>query len=282
MLSEIIYLKDVFHNVEMPGCNPRLEVYIAKNKSLIGNMNSDFRPAIIICPGGGYSHTSEREAEPVALSFLNEGYNVIVLRYSVSPHKYPVQLLELSATVAYTRRMADKWKIDKDKIVVCGFSAGGHLAASIGSMWHEEFILQKLSIKEGENRPNALVLSYPVITSNNEYSHRGSFECLLGKNATKEQLEYVSLENRVTEKVPPTFIWHTYTDTTVPVENSLFFAKALKEKNVSFEMHIYSNGPHGLSLCNENSASEPEHINPQAGTWFGLCINWLNKAISKK
>lgn len=235
------------------------------------------RKTIIICPGGGYSMTSDREAEPVALRFISEGFNVIVLRYSVAPNKFPDALLELAATMNYVRKMSEIWNVDKDKIIVSGFSAGGHLAGSLGVLWDREFISETLKVNKMDIKPNAMILSYPVITSG-EFSHRGSFDCLLGEDASEEEREKLSLEKLVSKDTPQTFLWHTFDDGTVPVQNSLKFATSLKENDVPFELHIYPTGVHGLSLCGETSARKDKvnHINPHVGTWFKLAVQWLD------
>jgi len=235
------------------------------------------RPAVLICPGGGYAMTSDREAEPVALKFLAAGFNVFVLRYSVLPVRYPAQLLEVSAAVDYIRKMSNTWHIDVDKIAVGGFSAGGHLAGSLGVLWNDEFIYQTLNIGKGANKPNALILAYPVITSG-EFAHMGSFENLLGDKQTTQLLTKLSLENLVSSDTPPTFLWHTFDDGCVPVENTLLFATALKQNKIPFELHIYPSGVHGLSLCDKDTAyaGMSEHINPHVSSWFDLCVKWLN------
>jgi len=278
MLSEKIYLKEVFKGLADSDYNPSLSLYILNTSEEI---SPDYkRQSVVICPGGGYEFTSDREAEPIALRFMAAGFNAFVLRYSVKTNLYPVQLLEVSAAVAYVRSMGEKWHIDADKIVVCGFSAGGHLAGSLGVFWEESFIKEKLGIKAGQNKPNAMILSYPVITSG-EFAHVGSFDYLLGKEASKRAREALSLEKHVSSNTPPTFIWHTMDDATVPVENALLFANALKEKDIPFELHIYNKGVHGLALCDKTTANmeRADHISPHVGTWFNLAVEWLRDIL---
>lgn len=278
MINKIIYLKEIFSGLKDSTYNPTLTTYIADSSREI--RPGDRRPSIVICPGGGYEFTSDREAEPIAIRFMAAGFNAFVLRYSVSPNRYPAALLEVSAAVAYVRSMADEWMVDEDKIVVCGFSAGGHLTGSLGVFWDQEFIQEELDIKQGQNKPNALILSYPVISSG-VYAHAGSFDNLLGQEASKEEREKFSLEKHVSINTPPAFIWHTLDDGTVPVENALLFAQALKEKNILFELHIYHHGVHGLSLGDESTANRADnnHINPHAGTWFNLVLQWLREIL---
>lgn len=278
MINKTIYLKEIFIGLSDSEYDPVLSAYIAENSQEI-NINYK-RPSVVICPGGGYGLTSDREAETVALRFMAAGFNAFVLRYSVKPNRYPAQLLEISAAVAYIRRMSDEWAIDTDKMIVCGFSAGGHLAGSLGVFWEQDFIIEKLGIQYGENKPNAMILSYPVITGG-EFAHRGSFDNLLGEDASKEVRGNLSLENHVSQNTPPTFIWHTLDDATVPVENALLFANALRKKDIVFELHIYNRGVHGLSMCDEMTANieRPEQINRHAATWFNLAVEWLKDIL---
>ena len=221
--------------------------------------NSDRpRPAILICPGGGYEHVSPRESDPIALAFAGIGYHTFVLKYTVKPvHKYGA-LKEASDAMCCIRENADRWGVDPDKIAVCGFSAGGHLAASLATKWQEEFLNA-----DGKNKPNAAILSYPVISSDDKIWHRGSFVNLMGEGADFEEM---SLDKCVTKNTPPTFLWHTVSDTCVPVENTLRFANALQENKIPFEMHIYPEGPHGLAVAPDI---------PHVATWIELCKQWL-------
>ena len=161
------------------------------------------RPLILLCPGGGYTRTSDREAEPMALKFLAMGYHAAVLRYSCAPAEYPTSLKELAYSIKFLREHAKEWHIDPHKIVVEGCSAGGHLAASLGVFWDEDFLAESQGLSASEHellRPDGLLLCYPVITSG-EFAHRGSFENLLGSR--QEELgEKLSLEKQVTNKVP--------------------------------------------------------------------------------
>lgn len=233
------------------------------------------RPTIIVCPGGGYQFVSYREDEPIAFQYLAKGYNVVVLHYSVYPATYPTALFELGRVVLTLREHAEEWLIDENKIVLMGFSAGGHLVASYSCFWTREFLSKELGCEKEMLKPNGLVLAYPVITSG-EYAHRGSFVHLLGERYD-ELVDDMSLENQVTEDNPPTFLWHTYTDPSVPVENSLMFTHALKEKGISAELHIYSEGGHGLSLANSLTAVCDEQIVPSCQNWIELVHNWLTK-----
>lgn len=252
-----------------------LSVYVPDNSPEI-DMNRKHK-AVLICPGGGYSFTSDREAEPVALAFLAKGIAAFVLRYSVAPAKYPTALLEASQAMWLIRQNAEKWHIKTDDIAVCGFSAGGHLAASLATLWNEKFICDELGMPEGMNKPNKLILGYPVIISEEGRAHRGSFYNLLGENLSEKEYAKLSLDKRVGAHTPPTFLWHTYNDSCVPVDSSLEFALALRKNGVPFEMHIYPEGNHGSSLCDSRTAGpqSPNVVLPYVANWIDHCTKWM-------
>ncbi|MCJ7840048.1 alpha/beta hydrolase [Lederbergia sp. NSJ-179] len=247
----------------------KLYTYILSNSPEIDPDRK--RPAVVICPGGGYVTTSDREAEPVAIQLNAMGFQVFVLRYSVHPATFPTALLELATSVALVRENAEKWHIDPNKVIVAGFSAGGHLAASLGVFWEKEFLSQSIKVDKDAYKPNGLILSYPVISSG-VHAHQGSFNALLG-DQQEELREKLSLEKQVNAQTPPTFLWHTFEDASVPVENSMLFAIALRKHNIPFELHIYPNGGHGLSLANEESFSRKNNFGIQKE-----CQNWIEMA----
>lgn len=214
------------------------------------------RPCILVVPGGGYRMVSPTEGEIVAKKFYDLGYQTFVCTYTtnllgMAPLKMqPVQ--DLSRAVRYLRQHADEFQILPEQLVLCGFSAGAHLCGSL--CVHHEKVQDANNIYQGiSNCPNAAILSYPVITSG-EKAHKDSFLALLGPDASKEEMEYMSLEKQVTAQTPPCFLWQTATDEAVPVENSYLMVQALKQQNVSFAHHVFSQGKHGLSLADERWA----------------------------
>lgn len=241
------------------------------------------RPVIVICPGGGYTMTSDREAEPIAMQYLARGYHAVILRYSVAPARYPLALLQLAKSVAYLREHAEEFHIDTAKIILQGFSAGAHLAASLGVFWKEKFISEVLHTETEMVRPNGMILSYPVISSG-KFAHMGSFEALLGADSSDpEKRKKQSLEFQVTTDTPPTFLWHTVTDDCVPVENSLLFFEALHKYKVPVELHLYPTGVHGLSLANEETSHEDGGcIQPECQSWMELACTWIRNLKKRK
>ena len=240
------------------------------------------RPVILMCPGGGYEMTSDREAEPMAMQFLAMGYHVAVLRYSVCPVRYPAALLQVAESVLYLKEHADEYHIDPEKIVVQGCSAGGHLAANYGIAWNSPFLTKLMGMENDPERlcVAGLLLCYPVITSG-EKAHEESFRNLLGEQYEEKKGE-LSLENQVTPDTPPTFLWHTATDETVPVENSLYFFQACLQQGVSAELHIYPVGGHGLSLANEETCrANGIGVQKECQSWIGLAQTWLEEILIK-
>ena len=234
------------------------------------------RPVILMCPGGGYEMTSDREAEPMAMQFLAMGYHVAVLRYSVCPVRYPVALQQVAESVLYLKNHAEEYHIDPEKIVFQGCSAGGHLAANYGVAWNSPFLTKRMGMENDPEklRVSGLLLCYPVITSG-EKAHEGSFRNLLGEQY-EEKKEELSLENQVTPDTPPTFLWHTATDDTVPVENSLYFFQSCLQQGVSAELHIYPVGGHGLSLANEETCrANGIGVQKECQSWINLAQTWL-------
>lgn len=236
------------------------------------------RPAVLICPGGGYRFTSDKEAEPVAIKMNSIGCQAFVLRYSCAPAHYPTALFELATAVKLIRDKAVDFNVDPQEIIVLGFSAGGHLAASLATKWDQDVLTSAGFVAE-EIKPNALALAYPVITTG-AFAHEDSFKALLGENASEETLNDLSLEKQVTEQTPPAFIWTIYDDASVPVENTLLYVKALKRVGINCELHIFSHGAHGMSLATEETAPyDSEHRSHAVEIWPQLFANWLQNRV---
>ena len=235
------------------------------------------RPAVVLCAGGGYEHVSDREAEPVALQLVAADFCVCVVHYDVAPAVYPTALTQLAAAVAHIRVNADEYYVNPSKIAVMGFSAGGHLACSLGVRWHESWLAESLGLQPNDIQPNGMVLCYPVITAG-EFAHRGSFKNLTGSEDLSAHQEH-SLELLVSDKTPPTFLWHTSTDTVVPVENSLLFYSALRRCGVNGELHIYPMGNHGLALGSAATTNTKydEYIIPDLQNWITMAARWLKQ-----
>lgn len=242
------------------------------------------RPLVLICPGGGYGYTSDREAEPVAMTFLAMGYHVAVLRYSCAPAHYPTSLLELAKSVLLIRENADKWHVDPDKIILEGASAGGHLAACLGMFWDEDFLAEKLGLSAAEHellKPNGMILCYPVITSG-EFAHRGSFQNLLGEKE-EEWKDKLSLEHQVTEKTPKAFVWGTFEDQSVPLENSLLLVSAMRKAGIPVEYHLFPKGGHGLGLANKlTQTADGRHLQEECTVWTELAHTWMKHLFEEE
>jgi acetyl esterase/lipase len=248
------------------GFRPSLDAYLIKSSAP--------RPAVLVLPGSGYHQCSPREAEALAIRFNAASYHAFVLWYSCWPRRHPVPILDCERALSIIRENADSWDLDGRRLGVMGFSAGGHLALSAAIFRKENFAVAP-GINPGSTRPDALMLCYPVISAG-EYAHRGSFDKLLGENPEPALVDLLSLERHVDGNLPPVFLWHTYTDASVPVENSFLLVSALRRAGVPLEMHIFPEGKHGLSLAiPETSAGDPGNINLHAAQWFGLCLNWL-------
>lgn len=240
MKTETLYLS--------PDTQVTLTTYLLDSSAEMPN--SRVRPAVLIFPGGGYRFCSDREAEPIAMAFLAEGYHAFVLRYSVGERAaFPRPLNEAEGALALIRGRAAEWGVDPAMIAACGFSAGGHLAAALGTM--------------GKERPNALILGYP---------------CILESITAILAAPMPSLEKEVGHDTPPAFIFATADDARVPVNNALQFAAAMDRAGRPFELHIFQSGIHGLSLAKAHtSTGDPDMVNPHAAQWMGLCAAWLER-----
>ncbi|MCI1984462.1 MAG: alpha/beta hydrolase [Bifidobacteriaceae bacterium] len=237
------------------------------------------RPAVLILPGGGYRFCSDREAEPIALKIVSFGYQAFILRYSCAPSTYPTALLETAEAMRTIREHAEEWHVDPNAITIAGFSAGGHLAASLATGWNREPVTDNPAYAHGEARPNGLYLGYPVITSG-KLAHRGSFDLLLGDRASNPALlERVSMEKQVSDDTPATFIWTTVTDETVPMRNTLMFVDALLEHGISVEAHLFPHGQHGLGLGTEETRAIDGRVEESVQAWPELFHAWMRRTF---
>ncbi len=232
-------------------------------------------PSVVVCPGGGYEFCSLRENEPVAMEYFSKGYNVFVLVYSVKEKATDfTPLKELSATLMTIRKNKEEWNCIEDKIAVCGFSAGGHLAASLSTLWNNETFLKYFDNEGGLNKPNTVILSYAVLNSIN----LEGLHTLPEFNDEARNGCYFDLVEQVSKDNTPAFLWHTFEDDLVPAQNSLDYASKLNENAIPFELHVFPSGGHGISVCTSEVNTEDKH-NRQ---WVKLSVNYLNKFFDYK
>jgi acetyl esterase/lipase len=250
---------------------PMIEVYLPSKKSHTGE-------AVVICPGGGYRIIAyEWEGKDVAKWLNSNGIAAIVLKYRLphTPNNIEGRLspfLDLQRAVRLTRCNADKWNIIPNKIGIIGFSAGGHLASTLGTHFEDNFSISD-KIDSISCRPDFMILMYPVITFKEPFLHRGSRDFLIGDSPDSTLINYYSNELHVTQNTPPTFLVHAADDQSVPVENSLMFYEELKKHNVQAEMHILPEGGHGFGLAIGKGRLEQ---------WKGLCIDWIHYSLKEK
>ena len=271
MLYEKIYLNKLYNLAN----DPWIEIIVPFNND--GNLREKSK-AVIIVPGGGYKKVSNREADPVALSYMNEGFISIVLHYTINV-PYPIPMLELAYAIDYLRNNCDKYYIDKDKITLVGFSAGGHLVSSYGYLYKNKKFLDNITICQENIKPNCIVSSYPVITMG-EYTHLDSKNIIT--NNKESLVELLSVEKNVDSNYPPTFVWTTVEDQKVSYINSLLFVEALREANVKHEFFLYPHLGHGLSVINPLLYSDEVLKNKQmqeASIWFMKSIDFIKKIL---
>lgn len=244
-----------------------LEGYILDSEVSFGQ--SKARPAVIVCPGGGYVYCSPREGEPVALAYAAKGFHAFVLRYSVgrdaadfAPWK------EISWAIGYIRENAGLWNVDPEKIATCGFSAGGHVALAAGLV--------------GEHKPNAMVLNYPAVTVPNMPGVNYMIKLLTGKEeATDEDSAYVSLANHITKEAPPVFLAATAEDMLTGY-GALPVAQKYSALGLGYELHIFQHGPHGYSLAGQTTADGSSRmLNDAYAKWFDMSVQWLHKIFGE-
>lgn len=263
MVTERIYLYDGNEDVY-------LDVYAPEKFGTL------VRDALLIFPGGGYSGLcANREGEQVAHAFLPYGFNAFVLHYTVKEKAvFPRQLIEASLAMKYIKDNAERLGHSADRVFVTGFSAGGHLCAALGTLWHSDEIQSAIDAPFGCNRPAGIIPVYPVVSSNPEFSNKGSFDNMLGAEADDETRKKYSVELYVDERSAPAFIVHTAADDCVSVRNSIALADAYAKAKVPFEVHIFEKCDHGMGLANEITAWSPGIINPHNARWVSLAAEW--------
>ena len=255
--------------------NDYFKLLFGDNTEMISIMNTDNyyreyfidnnkRPLIVIAAGGGYKYTSPRESEPVQRFYNNNGYHVVIVNYRETLELFPKPM-------EYLAYVINKYNNDNrvSKTIGLGFSAGGHCILDVAL--HQKLYKCKLDL---------LMLGYPVVTSDNRYWHKGSFQNLLGKLDDDELLKRTSLENEVNDKAPDLFLWGTITDESVHVMNSLLLVEAYKKYNCNIEYHLFPMGGHGLSLANSDSSGNDKNKEiPYLSRWKELSLEWLKLKI---
>ena len=235
-----------------------LRVYCRSRTGLLADDGQ--RWAVLVLPGGGYRCLAPAEAEPVALGFLAAGVQAFVLEYSTLPTPWPRPLLEGAAAMAWLRGRAEEYGFRPDRVAVCGFSAGGHLAGSLCALWDHPLVTEALGLEGTAARPDRAILGYPVV-------HDARYLAPLG--------EGLELDRLARRDHPPAFLWTTGEDATVPPENTLSLAAALRAKRVPCELHLFARGPHAMGLADRESARDEAHRDAQAAAWLPLCLGWL-------
>ncbi|MEO5958119.1 MAG: alpha/beta hydrolase [Opitutaceae bacterium] len=224
---------------------------------------------IVVLPGGGYSNLAAHEGSGYAEWFASQGFTAYLLRYRLGSqgYRHPAELNDVARAIRTARAFAKRDGLDPTRIGVIGSSAGGHLAATIATLFDAGKPDATDVVERESSRPDLAILCYPVITFG-EFTHAGSRNQLLGANPAPELVQKLSAELQVTKNTPPTFIWHTVEDKTVPVENALLFASALRRANVPFSLHIYETGAHGLGLGRPARPAPP---------WADQLLYWLKE-----
>lgn len=281
-----------------------LTTYIVAEQGELSEVNP--RPAVLICPGGGYFNCSDREAEPIALQFAVLGYHAFVLRYSTytegkpdlpefgkpipvkKDRTHPAPVRDIGKAMLYIYENAQKWHVDTDRIAVCGFSAGGHNSAMYGVYWDKPLITDYFGVEKEMLKPAAMILGYPITDyiflrdtekapMDKEFFDNSNHIFIGEENDSDEILESVSPARLVSESTPPAFIWATAGDNLVPAQHSIRMAHALADKKIPFELHIFEEGDHGLSTATQAAAIAKSQINEDVAQWITLAGKWLEK-----
>ncbi|KRN28239.1 esterase lipase [Lactobacillus selangorensis] len=235
----------------------------------------DQYPAIVICPGGSFTHIPEHQAETLAMAFYNQGFQAFYLRYHFIDEQtplFPVPFIDLADAMKAVRRNSDDWHVDAEHVAVSGFSVGGQIAAVYNGSWMREWLLKATQATKEELQPNAVVLGYPVIRLDAGFPKDDT----LTKALTPDVEEFAA-DMLVNADSQPTFVWGTADDTVVPAKNGLVYVEALQEAGIPLEYHLFAHGPHGMALATRQTASKPSEKSAHVAHWFPLCIEWLNQ-----
>ena len=273
MNTKTINLYEYFGMPRKQGVSGYLKCLIKDQSNTYGQKYK--YPAMLVLPGGGYAYCSPREADPIAIRYSVYGFQTFILDYTqASIENYPTQFLEAAMAMIYIRENTDMYSIGKDMVCAVGFSAGGHLCGCLATLFDDPIAQKIFSKRANLIRPDAVVLSYPVITSGAK-AHSGSFDNLCGNDQNLR--EYLSLEKRVKNNSSPAFLWHTFEDGAVPVFNSLAYALSCENNNVPFSLHIYEKGGHGLATAelDTNPQAVLNKTSMSANKWLKLSVKWL-------
>ena len=243
------------------------------------------RPAIIVLPGGAFSFLSPFEAEPVALTFLQKGFNTFVLRYTVGDDcRYPEVLIEVSSAIKMVRDKAAEWNINPQRVSLMGFSAGACLAGISATQWNAPGISRALNTSPEYIRPDAAVIAYGCWDNSGTIWNDPAFVNPNASQFPKSCPPQLDLINYVGDHVCPLFIWHNQKDKYVPVRNCLMIAEEMCRLEIPVELHLYTGGEHGMSVANQLCYRDEENKrliedNPNVSMWVDMCTNWLNKVL---
>ena len=275
MKYQKIFLKDL--SIEFNNSNAFIEQYELSYNNDFSNEQPILRPGLLILPGGAYQYCSDREAEPIALRMLAEGVNCFVLRYTCGA-TYPTPHKEVAFALDYLKKHHEEFHILDKNLSLVGFSAGGHLAASYAITYQE--IAELMNLSEENIKPFALILGYPVITTDKQFTHRGTTHNITGDD--QELLDRLSVEKHITNDFPPTYIFSTKSDEAVPIENSYMLIEELKKHNIVHQAHIFETGIHGGSLFTRAVYPTFTKQNEEAETnsiWASEAAEFLNKLL---